>query len=82
MTEFRVGCFHINFFPRQMKETYFKGVKNNVQVVNNHITQSKMIVSFFSYVDFAILDHKTPIPAGSLCIHVYRPVMYFDAHLI
>ena len=29
MTEFRVGCFHINFFPKlkQMKETYFKGVK-------------------------------------------------------
>ena len=27
MTEFRVVSFHIDFFPRQMKETYFKGVK-------------------------------------------------------
>ena len=27
MTEFRVGCFHIDFIPRQMKETYFNGVR-------------------------------------------------------
>ena len=27
MTEFRVGWFHITFCPKQMKETYFKGVK-------------------------------------------------------
>ena len=27
MTEFRVGCFHIDFPPRQMKETYLKCVK-------------------------------------------------------
>ena len=46
MTELSVGCFHIDFFPRQMKETYFK-VLNNVQVVNNYIKQFKMIVSFF-----------------------------------
>ena len=45
MTEFRVGCFHI-FFPKQMKENTLK-VLNIVQVVNDYITQSKMIVSFF-----------------------------------
>ena len=27
MTEFGVGCFHIIFFQKQMKVTYFKGVK-------------------------------------------------------
>ena len=46
MTQFRVSCFHIDFFRRQMKENTLK-VLNNVQVVNNYITQSKMIVSFF-----------------------------------
>ena len=38
MTEFRVDCFHINFFPKQMRETYFSlKVLNIVQVVNDYI---------------------------------------------
>ena len=45
MTEFRVGCFHINFFLKQMRHTL--KVLIIVQVVNDYITQSKMIVSFF-----------------------------------
>ena len=45
MTEFRVGCFHIGFFPRQ--KTHTLKVLNNVQVVNNYFTQSKNIVSSF-----------------------------------
>ena len=36
-------AFILFFFQKQMKETYFKGVKY-VQIVNDYITQSKMIV--------------------------------------
>ena len=46
MTEFRVGCFHINFFRNRCKRHTLK-VLNIVQEVNDYITQSKMIVRFF-----------------------------------